>query len=320
MSNRRACTRSNASAESGSERRSWRRTSIRSLACPSSRPVSRSTASTEPVLPTRSASMRVTEPPPAPTSRQRQPSPTPIASSCRMLSGSWYSCSSLRRERSRSGESRCERRYSVNPGRFDCPRRRRTSQPTRLGNAVPGHSALALMRRLRKPNSALEAPLKTLASERRRDAVCSVQQATSHRGHLRHQRTTPRRSRRPDRLGGIGCRASHGVCDVHGTRSALERYHGRPQRRSVGARGRSAAACAADDHQDGVSGPMTSTSTVMPNENQVLVLTRQSSARRMKSRVPSAPKNSSDIPSPSAIQPPPRCGSIVSALRSPSLT
>jgi hypothetical protein len=43
--------------------------------------VSRSTASTEPVLPTRSASIRVTEPPPAPTSRQRQPSPTPIASS-----------------------------------------------------------------------------------------------------------------------------------------------------------------------------------------------------------------------------------------------
>ena len=97
--------------------------------------MSRSTASTGPVLPTRSESICVTEPAPAPTSRHRQPSPTPIAFSWQMVSGSWNSCSSLRRDRSRSGEPCCERRYSVTPGRDDSLRKSWNGQLGRIRDA-----------------------------------------------------------------------------------------------------------------------------------------------------------------------------------------
>ncbi len=59
----------------------------------------------------------------------------PIASGWQMVSGSWNSCSSLRRDRSRSGEPCCERRYSVTPGRDDSVRKSWNGQLGRLRDA-----------------------------------------------------------------------------------------------------------------------------------------------------------------------------------------
>jgi hypothetical protein len=180
MSSSRAWTRSNAAWGRGSDRRSWRRTWIRSLASPSSRLVLTSTASTVPVLPTRWASICVTEPPPAPTSRQRQPSPTPMASSCLTLSGSWYSWSSLRRDRSSPPA-----RPAVRGGIRSTPIGRDTPPGCSLGQAGRSWSRLPHERDprhgpyRRSPNPAAEPTRATTAtlcrpcSHRRQRVACT---------------------------------------------------------------------------------------------------------------------------------------------------